>query len=50
MYGFCNVWVCVFLMCGYFDNFVGVLAICVRVFTVFYVFSFMYIYSFLLLV
>ena len=36
--GFCNVWVCVcvgFVMCGCFDNCVGVLVICVLVFTVF---------------
>jgi len=31
MRGFCNVWVC---MCGCFDNCVGVLVICVLVFTV----------------
>jgi hypothetical protein len=38
MYGFCNVWVyvCVgFVMCGCFDNCVGVLVICVLVFTVY---------------
>ena len=45
VYGFCNVW-----MCGCFDNCVGVLVICVLVFTVFCVVSFMYIYSNLLLV
>jgi hypothetical protein len=37
-------------MCGYFDNCVGVLVICVLVFTVFCIVSFMYIYSYLLLV
>ena len=42
----CNVCVC---MCGCFDNCVGVLVICVLVFTVFYIVSFMYIYSYLLL-
>ena len=34
----CNVWVCVrvgFVMCGYFDNCVGVVVICVLVLTVF---------------
>ena len=38
VYGFCNVWVCVcmgFVMCGCFNNCVGVLVICVLVFTVF---------------
>ena len=38
MCGFCNVWGCVcvgFVMCGCFDNWVGVLVICVFVFTVF---------------
>ena len=36
--GLCNVWVCVcvgFVMCGCFDNCVGVLVTCVLVFTVF---------------
>jgi hypothetical protein len=51
--GFCNVWVCVcvgFVMCGCFNNFVGVLVICVLVFTVFVllilfsIVSFIYIY------
>jgi len=39
MCGFCNVWVCVssgFVMCGCSDNCVGVLVICVLVFTVMY--------------
>ena len=38
MCGFCNVWMCVcaaFVMCGCFDNCVGVLVICVRLFIVF---------------
>ena len=46
-----------FVMCECFDNCVGVLVICVLVFTVFVLFvwcfsivSFMYIYSYLLLV
>jgi hypothetical protein len=41
MYGFCSVWVCIcvgFVMCGCFDNCVGVLVICVLVFTVFVLF------------
>ena len=41
MYGFCNVLVCicvVFVICGCFDNFLGVLVICVLVFTVFCIF------------
>jgi hypothetical protein len=49
MCGFCNVWVCVcmgFLMCGCFDNCVGVLVICVLVFTVF-LYCFVYVYLFL---
>ena len=53
MCGFCNVWVCIcvgFVMCWCFDSCVGILAICVHVFTVFLYFSFMYIYSSLLLV
>ena len=53
---FCNVWVCVcFVMCGYFDNCVGILVISVLVFTVFctvlysvfVLFGFIYIYSYL---
>jgi len=62
--GFCNVWVCVcvgFVMCGCFDNCVGVLVICVLVFTVTswfvlcfciisFLCTFMYIYSYVLLV
>ena len=38
MCGFCNVWVCVcvgFVKCGCFDNCVGVVVICILVFTVF---------------
>jgi hypothetical protein len=49
MYGFCNVWVCVcvgFVMCGCFENCVGVLVICVLVFTVF-LYCFFYVYLFL---
>jgi len=52
MCGFCNVWVfvCVgFVMCGCFDNCVGVLVIYVFVFTLF-LYSFFYVYSYLLLV
>ena len=60
MCGFCIVWFCNVLMCvcvgfvvfGCFQNDVGVLVMCVLVFTafcvvciVFYVVSFMYIYS-----
>ena len=45
------MWVCVcvgFVMCGYFDNCVGVLVICVLVFTVFLCcFVYIYIYLFL---
>ena len=47
MRGFCNVWVCVcegFVMCGCFQNFVGVLVIYVLVFTVF-LYCFIYLYS-----
>ena len=53
MCGFCNVWACVcvgFVMCGCFDNCVGVLVTSVLVFTAFCIVSFMYIYSYLLLV
>ena len=49
MYGFCNVWMCVcvsFVKCGSFDNCVGVLVICVLVFTVF-LYCFVYVYLFL---
>ena len=38
MCGFCNLWVCVyvgFVICGCFDNCVGVLVICVLVFIAF---------------
>ena len=56
MRGFCNVWVCVcmgfvmcvcvgFAMCGCCDNCVGVLVICVLVFTVF-LYCFVHVYSF----
>ena len=37
-----------FVMCGCFDNCVGVLLVCVLVFTVFFIVSFMYINSYLL--
>jgi len=56
MCGFCNVWVCVcvgFVMCGCFDNCVGVLIICVLVFIVFcivctvFLYCFVYVYLFL---
>jgi hypothetical protein len=44
---FCNVWVCVgFVMCGCFDNCVGVLLICELVFTLF-LYCFVYVYLFL---
>jgi len=49
MYGFCNVWmyVCVgFVMCGCFDNCVGVLLIHVLEFTVF-LYCFICVYLFL---
>jgi hypothetical protein len=52
MCGFCNAWVCVcvgFVMLGCFENCMGVSVICVLVFTVFCIVSFMYIYSCLLL-
>ena len=54
---FCNVWLCVcvsFVMCGCFDNCVGVLLICVLVFTMFCIVCtvllccFFYVYFFLL--
>ena len=53
---FSNVWVCVcvgFVMCGCFDNCVGVLVICVLVFTLFrivctvFLYCFVYVYLFL---
>ena len=53
MYGFCNVLVCicvVFVICGCFDNFLGVLVICVLIFSVLSIVSFIYIYSYSLLV
>jgi len=46
MYGLCNVWICVFVgfvMCGCFDNCVGVLVICVIIFSVFLC-CFVYVY------
>jgi hypothetical protein len=43
------MWTCgVFVICACFDNCEGVLVICVIVFTVFCIVSFMYIYSYLL--
>ena len=51
MCGRCNVWLCVcmgFVMCGCFDNCLGVLVICVVVFTVF-LYCFLYVYLFLFL-
>ena len=56
MCGFCNVWVCVcvgFVMCGCFDNCVGVLVTCVLAFAVFcivctvFLYCFVYVYLFL---
>jgi hypothetical protein len=50
MCGFCNVWVCVcvgFVMCGCVDNCVGLLIICVLVFNVFCIVSFLFIYLFI---
>jgi hypothetical protein len=49
MCGFCNVWVCVcvgFVMCGCFDNCVGVLVICVLVFIVFFIVCSVFLYFF----
>jgi len=55
MCGFCNVWVCVcvgFVMCGCFDNCVGVLVISVLVLTLFcivctvFLYCFFYVYSY----
>ena len=47
MCGFCSVSVCVgFVMCGCFDNCMGVSVICVFVFTVF-LYCFIYVYLFL---
>jgi hypothetical protein len=45
MYGVCNAWECVcvgFVMCRCLDNCVGILVICVLVFTVF-VYCFLYV-------
>jgi hypothetical protein len=47
--GFCNVWVCVcmgFVMCGCFDNCVGVLVICVPACNVL-LYCLVYVYLFL---
>jgi hypothetical protein len=49
MYGVCNVYVSVcmgFVMCVCFDNCMGVLVICVIVFTMF-LYCFVYVYLFL---
>jgi hypothetical protein len=49
MYEFCNVWMCVcvgFVTCMCFDNCVGVLVMCVLVFTLF-LYCFVYVYLFL---
>jgi len=46
---FCNVWVCVcvgFVMCGRYDNFVGVLIICVLVFALFCIVCTVFLYCF----
>ena len=58
MWGFCNVWVCVWVglvMCRCFDNCVGVLVICVLVFAMFCIvctvfFCFVYVYLLLFVV
>ena len=56
MCGFCNMWMCVrvvYVMCGSFDNCVGVLIIFVHLFTVFFIvctvflYFFVYVYLFL---
>jgi hypothetical protein len=56
MDGFCNMWVCIcvgFVMCGCFENCVGVWVICVFVFIVFcivyiaFLYCFFYVYLFL---
>ena len=56
MFGFCNVWVSVyasFVMCWYSDHCLGILVICVLVFTVFcivcnvFLYCFLYVYLFL---
>jgi hypothetical protein len=52
VYEFCNVWVCVyeyvgFVMCGCFDNCMGVFVICVLVFTVFLYFVYVYLFLFI---
>ena len=50
MFGFCNVWLCVcvgFVIRRRFDNYMGVWLMCVLVFTVFCIVSFMFIYSYL---
>jgi hypothetical protein len=54
MNGFCNVWVCVcvgFVMCGCFDDSIGVFLICVLVFTgCLYCFFYVYLFSFVTIV
>ena len=57
MCGFCNVWVCVcvcvgFVICGCFNNFVGVLVMCTCIYYVLYClycvfYCFVYVYLFL---
>jgi len=47
--GFCNEWVCVclgFVMSACFDNCVGILVICVLVFTVLYCFVYVCLFLF----
>ena len=49
MYGFYNMWICVcvgFVMCGHFDNCVGVLIICVLLFSVFCIVCAVFLYCF----
>ena len=54
LYGFCNVWVCVFagfVLCGWFDNCVCDLVTRVLVFTVFlYFFTYVYLFLFVTIV
>jgi hypothetical protein len=50
MCGFCNVWFCVcmgFVMCGCFENCVGVFVTCLLVFTGFFLYCSVYVYLFL---
>ena len=59
MCGYCNLWVCVcmgfvmcgfvcadFVICGSFENCVGVLVMCVLALIAFYISSFIYIFFF----